>query len=208
MLSASESVRFAVIACSQDLGIAVPDQAGEGEVLCGDADHCAGWLLGSARVDDGDTAVVGGKSQGIARRREGNGVDPAGGIVQVFAADGVEGQSLAPGTRFWSLVDAFDEAGKDAGVGVCGASSEQDGVGVPGEGGDGASNGLLEVLGDPPVILFFEVADSDDAGAGADGELAFRGRPADKGGGAIDAEKDESWLPACWGGFPDVGVSV
>lgn len=79
---------------------------------------------------------------------------------------------------------------------------------MPGEGSDCASDWLLEVLGDPPVVLFFEVADRDYAGAGADGEFALGGRPADEGGSAVDAEKDKSWLPACGGGFPDVGVSV
>jgi len=135
-------------------------------------------------------------------------MDPAGGIVQVFAADGVEWQALTPDTRFWAVIDAFDEGGEDPGVRVCGASSEQDRVRVPGEGSDGASDWLLKVLGDPPVVLFFEVADSDYAGAGADGEFALRGRPADKGGSAVDAEKDKSRLPSCGGGFPDVGVSV
>ena len=79
---------------------------------------------------------------------------------------------------------------------------------MPGESGDGAADGLLEVFADPPVVFGLEIADCYDAGAGADGEFRFRGRPADEGGGAVDAEEDEGGFPACWGGFPDVGIAV
>ena len=67
---------------------------------------------------------------------------------------------------------------------------------MPGEGGYGASDGLFEVLGYPPVVFGFEVADCYDAGAGSDCEFLFGGGPADEGGGAVDAEEDKSGLPA------------
>lgn len=62
---------------------------------------------------------------------------------------------------------------------------------MPSDGRDGASDGLLEVLGHPPVIFFLEIADGYDAGARTDGELLLGGRPADECGGAVDAEEDE-----------------
>ena len=80
---------------------------------------------------------------------------------------------------------------------ICAAGGEKDRIGVPGESGDGAANGFLEVLADPPVVFGLEVADCYYAGAGADGEFRFGGGPADEGG-----------FPACWGGFPDVGIAV
>lgn len=64
------------------------------------------------------------------------------------------------------------------------------------------------MLGYPPVVFLLEVADGDDAVAGANGELGFRGRPADEGGGAGDTEKYEGGLVAGGGGFPDEGVAV
>ena len=67
---------------------------------------------------------------------------------------------------------------------------------------------LLQVLGHPPIILFFEIADGNEAGAGTDGELAFGGRPAHKRGGAVDTEEYESGLPAGGRGFPDVGIAI
>ena len=64
------------------------------------------------------------------------------------------------------------------------------------------------MLGHPPVVLLFEIADCDDGGAGADGELGFRGGPANEGGGAVDAEEDEGWFVAGRGGLPDECVTV
>lgn len=60
-------------------------------------------------------------------------------------------------------------------MGVSGARSEKHGVGVPGEGSDGTANRLLQVLGDPPVVLLLEIADGDHAGSRADGELLLGG---------------------------------
>ena len=135
-------------------------------------------------------------------------MDPTGTVVEVFAADGIEGETFAPDTGGGPVVDSFNEGTEDARVRVGGARSEEDRVRVPGDRGDGAANGLFEVLAYPPVIFGFEVADGDDAGAGADGEFFFRGRPADEGGGTVDAEEDKSGLPASGGRFPDVGVAV
>lgn len=81
---------------------------------------------------------------------------------------------------------------------VCGAGSEKNGVGVPGYTSHGRANGLLNVLRDPPVVFFLKVAYGDQAGAGANSELGLRGGPADTSRSAIDAEKNQSGLPALW----------
>ena len=91
---------------------------------------------------------------------------------------------------------------------ICAAGGEKDRVGVPGESGDGAADGFLKVLADPPVVFGLEVADCYYAGARADGEFRFGGGPADEGSGAVDAQEDEGGFPACRGGFPDVGIAV
>lgn len=205
---ALESERLAVVARGDDLGLAVPDQRGEGEELCGDVDHGVRGLVWAGGVDDRDGGVMRGEREGVPRGREGDGVHPPRSVVEVFAADGVEGEALAPDGRLGTLVDALDEAREDAGVRVGGARGEEDRVGVPVERGDGAADGLLEVFGHPPVVFFFEVADRDQPGAGADGEFLLVGRPAHEGGGAIDAQKDEGGFPARGGLFPDVGVAV
>ena len=79
---------------------------------------------------------------------------------------------------------------------------------MPGYVSDRASDRLLHVLRHPPVVLGFEVADRDDARAGPHGEFGFRGGPAHARGGAVDAQKNESGLPALRAGFPDVCVAV
>ena len=91
---------------------------------------------------------------------------------------------------------------------ICAAGSQKHRIGVPSEGSDGAADGFLEVLADPPVVFGFEIADCYYAGAGAYCEFRFGGGPADEGGGAVDAEEDEGGFPACGGGFPDVGIAV
>ena len=79
---------------------------------------------------------------------------------------------------------------------------------MPCNGRDGAADRLLDVLGHPPVVLLFEVADGDDAGAGADGEFGLGGGPAHEGRGAVDAQEDEGGLVSVRGRFPDEGVAV
>lgn len=74
--------------------------------------------------------------------------------------------------------------------------------------GDRAANRLLQVLGNPPVVFLFEVADGDDAVARANGEFSLRGRPTDKGSGSSNAKKNEGGLVSRGRGFPDKGVSV
>lgn len=64
------------------------------------------------------------------------------------------------------------------------------------------------MLGHPPVVLFLEVAHGDHAGAGADSEFRFVGRPADVCGRAVDAEEDEGGFPPGLGGLPNERIAV
>lgn len=208
-LAAVEAVSFAVVAGADDLALGDPEQVGEGQELRGDGDHGRWRLLWCRGVDYRNAAVVGCEGEGVARGREGDAVDPAGCRVQVLAADGVERQTLTPGAGFGTGVVAFDERAEDTGVAVGAAGGEQHAVGVPGDAGDGGAQRLLQVLGHPPVILLLEVADGDDAGAGADGELALVRAPTHAGSGAVDSQQDERWLPlAALARLPNVGVAV
>lgn len=93
-------------------------------------------------------------------------------------------------------------------MGVGGARCQEDGVGVPGEGGDGTANGLLQMLRNPPVILLLKIADGDHTSSRTDGKLLLGRRPPHKGGCAVDAEQDEGRLPASSGLLPDIGIAV
>lgn len=191
-----------------DLSLTVPDETVERQQAGGDVQHGARWLLGSAGVDNSHAAVMSGEGKSISAGGESNALNPTSGIIQVFAANSVEGQTLAPSARLWAGVDTLDKAGEDAGVGVGGSGSQQDGVRVPRECCDGAANRLLEMLRDPPVVLLLEVAYSDHPSTGADRKLLLRRRPAHKGCSTINSEKDEGGLPTGGGLFPDVGVAV
>lgn len=113
------------------------------------------------------------EGKSITTGGEGNTLDPTSGIIQEFTADGVERQTLTPSARLRASVDTLNEAGEDAGVGVGGSSCQQYGIRVPRQGCNGAANRLLQVLGDPPVILLLEVTDSNHSSTGADGKLLF-----------------------------------
>lgn len=64
------------------------------------------------------------------------------------------------------------------------------------------------MLGYPPVILLFEVADGDDPVTGPNGELGFRRGPSNEGGGSTDSEKDESRFVPRGRRLPNQGVPV
>ena len=65
----------------------------------------------------------------------------------------LEGHLAAPGRGGGLVLDVLDVAGEDADLEPGGASRDQTVVGVPVEGGDGALDRLLDVLGHPPIIL-------------------------------------------------------
>ena len=172
------------------------------------ADHSLRRLVRAAGVDNSDAAIVRHKRECIAAWRESAPMHPSSRVVQEFSAHSPERQAFTPHTSFWTVVDTLDERAEDASMPVGAAAGEEHAVWVPCDGGNGAANGLLEVLGHPPVVLGLEIADGDGTGAATDGKFGLGWRPANGCGGAVEAEEDESGLPAGRGGFPDVCVSV
>lgn len=79
---------------------------------------------------------------------------------------------------------------------------------MPGQREHRRTERLLDVFGHPPVVLFFEVAYRNYAGTGTNSKLRFVRRPADVCGCAVDAEEDERWFPAGWGGLPNEGIAI
>lgn len=207
-LTSLEAEGLAVITGSNDLVLTGPDQTLERQLLSCDSDNSAGRLLRSRGIHNRDAAVVSSKGKAITARGERNRVNPASRVVKVLSTDSVEWESLAPNSGSRTGVHPLDEGGKDSGVGIGGAGGKEDRVRVPGNARDGAANGLLEMLGNPPVVLLLKVADGDDAVAGADGELGLGRRPAHKRGSSADSEQNESRLVTGRRGLPDQGVTV
>jgi len=58
-------------------------------------------------------------------------------------------------------VDALDKGRKHTSLGIRASSRDQDVVGMPVDRQNGRPERLLEMLGDPPVVLFIEGTDSD-----------------------------------------------
>lgn len=79
----------------------------------------------------------------------------------VLPANSVEWELLPPNARLRLLVDIFDIRREDACFHVGAACCKKDIVGVPINGEDGRTDGLLELLGDPPIALGIKRTDCD-----------------------------------------------
>lgn len=172
-LAALETECLAIVASSNNLVFSLPEQALEWQKLGGDAQDGLGGLVRAAGVHNGDAAVMRSKSKSVSAGRKGHRVDPASRVVQVFSADGVEGQSLTPDTRLGTLIDTLDKGGQHSGVGIGRAGCEEYGVGVPSDAGDGTADRLLQVLRNPPVVFLLKIANGNDAVTGAHGKLGL-----------------------------------
>jgi hypothetical protein len=193
---------------SNDLSLTIPDKTVERQQTRRNVQHRPRGLLRCTGVDDSHTTVVSSEGKGISAGGEGNALNPTSSIIQVFTTDGVERETLSPSAGLRAGVDTLNEAGEDTGMGIGGSSCQQNRVRVPSQGCDGATDRLLQVLRDPPVVLLLKVTDSDHSSTGADSELLLRGRPAHECCSTVDSEKDEGGLPARGGLLPDVGIAV
>lgn len=205
---ALETEGLTVVTSSHNLALRRPDQTHEWQKLRIDADDSTGWLLGGSGVDNSNAAVMSGKGESITAWRESDRVDPPGRVVHKLAADGVERQALTPNTGIRAGIDTLDEAGENSSMGIGGSGSQENTVGVPGDSGNGTPDRLLQVLRNPPVILFLEVADSDDAVSRSDSELSLGRRPSNKSGGSGDSKQDQCRLVTCRGWLPNEGISI
>jgi hypothetical protein len=130
------------------------------------------------------------------------------------------------------LVNVFDVGGKYASLHVRASCSEQDIVWVPVDGKNGRTDWFLELLRDPPIVVWVKGANGDRSltkGCWAklytknkgyppcttgDGEFILERAPTDEGRSAIDTQQDEGWLPDVAPGkgigclLPHVGVSI
>lgn len=134
------------MAGSNDFVLSNPDETVQGQQACRDIQHRPRGLLRRTGVHDSDTAVMTSECERIAARREANSLDPASRVIQEFTTDSVEGETLSPGTRLRASVNTLDKARKDPCVGVGGSRSKKHRIRVPGQRGDSASNGFLQVL--------------------------------------------------------------
>ena len=173
-----------------DLIFSIPDQTVQRKKTSGDAQHRPGRLLRRTWVHDCDTAVVSSKSKRIPAWRKAYALNPASRVVEIFTANGIEGQPFAPGTGLRASIDALDETREHPGMRIGRARGQEDRVRMPGKCCDGTPDWLLQVFRNPPIILLLEVAYRNNTGARTHGKLLLRGRPTHKGGGSVNPEED------------------
>merc|ERR1719384_2798672 len=94
----------------------------------------------------------------------------------------------APRSGAWLGLNLLDEPGVDTDLEVGGPGRQEDVVRMPVQTGHGGLERLLDVLGDPPVIVLLVIADGDDLGSASHRELVLVRAPADAGGGPVDPQ--------------------
>jgi hypothetical protein len=207
-LPAPEAEGLTVISSGDDLVLRTPEQALERQELGGNGDDSSWRLLRATRVDDGDAAVMSSKGKAVSAGRERYRVHPASRVVHELSTDCVEGKPLTPDTGLRPLVDTLDEAGEHTSVGIGRSRGEKDRVRVPVDAGNGAADGLLQVLRHPPIVLLLEVANCNKTVARADSKLGLGWGPTNKRGSAADSEQNESWFVALRGRLPHKCIAV
>lgn len=207
-LTALETESLAVITSSDNLILASPDKTLERKLLSRDGDNGTRRLVRAGGINDSNATIMCRKCKTLSAWRERDRVHPTGRVVQVLSTDSVERKSLSPNTRRGALIHALDKGGEDSGMGIGRSSSQKDRVRVPSNTGDGAADRLLQVLGNPPVVLLLKVADGNNTVTRSNSELVLGRRPTNKGGGSADSEEDQSRLISSWGGLPDQSVTV
>lgn len=193
---------------SDNLGLAVPDQAVEWQKRGGDVQHRSRGLFRGAGVDHGDAAIMPREGKRISTWREPDALNPACRVIQELSTDCVERKALAPATWLWALVNALDITRENTRVRIRRASSQQHRVRMPGKRSNGASDWLLQVLRDPPIVLLLKVANGDHASPRSNRKLLLRRRPSHKGSSPVDPQEHQGRLPASGSSLPDVCVAI
>ena len=80
---------------------------------------------------------------------------------------------------------------------------------MPIQSGNGGSDGFLNVLGHPPIMLLFKVANRNESGSGSNGKLVFFRAPFDTTGRTVDPQQDQHVFPgAIRLQVPNVGIAI
>merc|ERR550539_915663 len=197
----------AVVAGGQYPGAGQPGQGQHGQQVRPELHHH--HVLG--RVRHGDGAVVSNPGQLAAVTRKADGVDPTSSVLRVgeLRHQISHRHPVTPGCGGRFVLDLPDVAGVDADLEVRGAGGEEDVVGVPVKTGHGGLEWLLDVFGDPPVVVLLVVTDRDDLGSAAHSELVLLRAPSDTGCSPVDPEQHQGVFPlAIRLLHPDIGVPV
>lgn len=160
----------------------------------------------TSSFDKGDGGVVAHVAEAVPRGRERDGLDPATAVK--LGKDVAKHLARAPVGGCRLLVDLADHGVDNTGLVVSRGSGQELAVGVPGDLDNGGAV-LLDVLGNPPVVVLLEVAHGDNLGARGHSKLLFVGRPLDIGGSAVDTKNHKLGLPgAVLLKVPHVGVTI
>jgi hypothetical protein len=112
-------------------------------------------------------------SQTVAVRREADSVDPSITGTAVLGTERVERQTLTPRGRCRLLIQSLDVGRVNTGLHVGRAGGQENIVGMPFDTQHGGTDGLLQMLTHPPIIVLVKVADGNASGSTGHGKFVL-----------------------------------
>jgi len=201
-----EQDQLAVMTSDDDAVWARPLAGQEGQI--GGPQHASVEVFGG--IDHADGAVVAHPSKTVTRAVKGHAVHPTTrtSSTQLLHAT-AKWHLLPPRVGLRLVLNLLDVRREDSGFEISRAGRQQVVIGMPVQAGHSGTNGFLDVLAYPPVILLLKVADRNQTSSAAHCELVLLWRPLDTGGSSVDAQDDEGWFPSFAAvQRPHVGIAV
>jgi len=197
-----EQDRSTVVSDGNNSGFVDEDDVHKRQIL---GLHFRHSRLSRRDIGNVERGIVSNVSKEVARRAPLDGLDPPAtlNLHERFSKD----ELVAKRSVGDSLVNSLNVGSKNADLEVTRGSGKESTAGVPIDLEDSGFV-LLNVLGDPPVVVLLEVADRDALGTTAHCKLVLIRAPLDVSGGSVYSENNESWLPLVVLEGPDVGVTI
>lgn len=198
-----EENRAAVVSDSNNSGWVNVEEVQEGQVL--GLHFSNSGLSVASNVSNIEGRIVSNVAELVSRGRPLDRLNPSTAFNLKVGFS--EGQLISPRSVRNSLVDSLNVSSEHSDLKVTGSGGEKSVVWMPVNLQDSGLV-LLDVLGDPPVIVLFEVADRDAFGSATNSEFVLFRRPLHVGGSTVDTKNDKSGLPLIVLECPDISITI
>ena len=193
----------AVVSSGNDVGVTGPGQRDKRQLVPSDSGDNR---LSRAHVADTNGRVLSTPGKGVSRWVPFDGLTPSTNVELKSNFSKVLWRSKASGFRLL-LVDSLDGGVEDSDLVVGGSGSAQGITRMPVKIGDGGFMSL-DMFGDPPIVILFKIADSNDLSSSGHSEFVFLRTPLHMSGASVDSQDHKNWLPFSLIESPHIGISI